>query len=114
MTGIDRVHLARAAAAVALVLAPLVAACGGDDEPAAQTETGPPLSVPGESTETMTEEATTEATTEPVAPPPPTEAPPPPPPPPPPADSPENDQPPPEDSPAERFEQYCDQYPDAC
>ena len=102
--------------AVALLVAALLAGCGGDDEPAANTDARPPLSVPGESTEvTATEEATTEATTEAVPPPPPAQpAPAPPPPPPPPADSPENDQPPPEDSPAERFEQYCDENPDAC
>ena len=32
----------------------------------------------------------------------------------PPADTPENDAPPPEDSPAERFEEFCDENPGAC
>ena len=31
-----------------------------------------------------------------------------------PADTPESDSPPPEDSPAERFEDYCDENPGAC
>ena len=31
-----------------------------------------------------------------------------------PADTPENDAPPPEGSPAERFEQYCNENPGAC
>ena len=32
----------------------------------------------------------------------------------PPADSPDNDTPPPEDTPAERFEEYCNENPGAC
>jgi hypothetical protein len=32
----------------------------------------------------------------------------------PPADTPESDVPPPEDSPAERFEEYCNENPGAC
>ena len=32
----------------------------------------------------------------------------------PPVDSPENETPPPEDSPAERFEEFCDENPGAC
>jgi hypothetical protein len=32
----------------------------------------------------------------------------------PPADTPENDTPPPEDTPAERFEEYCNENPGAC
>jgi hypothetical protein len=32
----------------------------------------------------------------------------------PPADTPENDAPPPEDTPAERFEEYCNENPGAC
>ena len=31
-----------------------------------------------------------------------------------PADTPENDAPPPEDTPAERFEEYCNENPGAC
>jgi hypothetical protein len=31
-----------------------------------------------------------------------------------PADTPENDSPPPKDSPAERFEEYCNENPGAC
>ena len=90
--------------------------CGGDEEPAATTPALPELTVPrGETTPTTPPE------TETVAPAPPADTAPPPddggapaPAPEPPADSPENDTPPPEDSPAERFEEFCDENPGAC
>jgi hypothetical protein len=111
----------------ALLLAALfalgaLAGCGGDEEPAAErTPTLPDLTVP----QTDEEPAPTpEPTpTAPAAPPPATEteaAPPstdggaPAPEPEPPADAPENDSPPPADSPAERFEEFCNENPGAC
>jgi len=103
-------------------------ACGGDDEPAAESIPPPPkLSVPGEDeppdipestddsestdTSTSTTEAEAPTTTEPPAPSGGTPAPatggaP--------ADSPQNDQPPPAGSPAERFEEFCSENPGAC
>jgi hypothetical protein len=97
---------------VALALVAL-AGCGGDDEPDEPATTVPDLTVPGRS---ETEDAAPPVTTvppAPVAPPtdtsggapaPPVEQP----------DSPENDTPPPPESPAERFEQFCDANPGAC
>jgi hypothetical protein len=94
-----------------------IAGCGGDDEPSTKTarelpklaipttetttppavETTPPTTptTVDPATETLPEEgpATTPTT---------------------PADTPENDAPPPKDSPAERFEQYCEENPGAC
>lgn len=98
-----------------MLVALAVAGCGGDDEPAAETRSEPaPLTVP--ETETTEETPTTVppvTTAEPVVPPgtdggvPAPESEPPP-------DSPENDTPPPEDSPAERFEEFCNDNPGAC
>ena len=97
--------------------------CGGDDEPSAQPITLPELTVP------QTDEAPPpdpETKTTAPAPPEPEPAPAPEPVPPstdggtvapapdPPADSPENDTPPPADSPAERFEDFCNENPGAC
>lgn len=110
------------------LLALVVAGCGGDDAEDVTTE-DTQVTVPDD-----TERDRTEATPiveEPVAPP---ETTPPPPPPPEPepapepepvdsgapatdpskADSPRNDKPPPSGSPAERFEQYCEENPGAC
>jgi hypothetical protein len=99
---------------LALLLVAALAGCGGDDEPSARTTrelpnlaipttTAPAVTEPAEppsttvdpATETLPEEgpATTPQT---------------------PADTPENDAPPPEDSPAERFEEYCNENPGAC
>jgi hypothetical protein len=100
----------------------VLAGCGGDDEPAAQTPTTiPSLTVP------QTDEAEPlDPGTETLAPAPPEPEPAPEPVPPstdggtpapapePPADSPENDSPPPADSPAERFEDFCNENPGAC
>jgi len=101
---------------VVVLLAAALAGCGGDDEPSAETTRDlPDLSVP-------TTEAPAEPTT-PAAPPaettvdPATETLPeegPEPAPEPPADTPENDAPPPEDTPAERFEEWCNENPGAC
>jgi hypothetical protein len=112
-----------------LILAALLAAgvssgCGGDEEPAAQTPPAlPDLTVP------QTDEAPPlDPATETVAPAPPEPEPEPVPEPvppstdggtaapvpEPPADTPENDTPPPPDSPAERFEDFCNENPGAC
>ena len=97
---------------MALVLVAL-AGCGGDDEPADDTITTPQLTVPGTDTP---EPAPTDTAPAPEPTPPadddsggapapaPEELP----------DSPENDTPPPEDSPADRFEEFCDANPGAC
>jgi hypothetical protein len=90
--------------------------CGGDDEPkAGTTRELPDLAIPTrtETAPPVTQEATPPATT--VDPAtetlpeegPPAESQPP-------ADTPENDAPPPKDSPAERFEEYCNENPGAC
>jgi type IV secretory pathway VirB10-like protein len=109
--------------AALLALALAAAGCGGDDEPASETEPAlPNLTVPQGDT------AETEPETEPEEPfdpstetlPPVETAPPstgggtPAPEAEPPADTPENDVPPPADSPAERFEEFCDDNPGAC
>jgi hypothetical protein len=99
---------------VPLLLVAALAGCGGGDEPADTTRSLPDLAIP--TTETMpppvTETAPATTTVDPATetlpeegPAPTTE---------PPQDTPENDAPPPEDSPAERFEQYCNENPRAC
>jgi hypothetical protein len=102
----------------------VLSACGRDDEPAADTTPAlPDLSVPGSDTPETAPAGPAEPEVEPeVEPEPaPAETVPPPsgggtpaPEAEPPADSPENDTPPPPDSPAERFEQFCDDNPGAC
>jgi hypothetical protein len=99
---------------VPLLVAAALAGCGGDDESSAEKPRElPNLSIPTTTTPTVTEETTTTPTTVdpatetlpeegPVTTP---ETP---------ADTPENDSPPPEDTPAERFEQYCNENPGAC
>jgi hypothetical protein len=100
---------------VPLVVAAL-AGCGGDEERATETtrelpdlaipttEAPPPAPEQAETTPTTVDPATETlpeegpAQTTPQAP----------------ADTPENDAPPPEDSPAERFEEYCNENPGAC
>ena len=96
----------------------VVPGCGGDDERAETTPALPELTIPR--TEATTPPATTPPP-EPTVPPEQTETLPPDgdggapaPTPEPPADSPENDTPPPADSPAERFEEFCDENPGAC
>ena len=100
-----------------MALAVAMAGCGGDDEPSTSTARElPDLSLPttttsttpsavdrtatvttpvDPATETLPEEGPSTTPREP-------------------ADTPENDAPPPEDSPAERFEQYCNENPGAC
>jgi hypothetical protein len=93
----------------------VLAGCGGDDEPAAETTRElPDLAVPTVTAPTETEEVEPPATTvDPATETLPEEGPatvpgePP-------ADTPENDAPPPEDTPAERFEEYCNENPGAC
>jgi hypothetical protein len=103
----------------------VLAGCGGDEEGSAETTPAlPNLTVPGgETPETdappqTQPEPTPDFQTETLPPvettpapqgggtPAPETAPP--------ADTPENDAPPPEDSPAERFEEFCDENPGAC
>jgi hypothetical protein len=108
---------------LALALAALLlVGCGGDDESADETTPAlPNLTVPrGDTGETVEPEPAPvpDPATEPLppvetvppssgggAPAPETEPPP---------DSPENDAPPPADSPAERFEEFCNENPGAC
>ena len=101
-----------------LLLLAAIAGCGGDDEPATDTARElPNLSIPTETTratpaapeettpstpttvdpatETLPEEGPSTTPTTP-------------------ADTPQNDAPPPQGSPAERFEQYCNDNPGAC
>lgn len=99
-----------------LLLVVAIAGCGGDDEPKTRTtQPLPDLAVPttgappadtapatptsttvDPATETLPEEGPTPTTGTP------------------PADTPQNDVPPPEDSPAQRFEDYCNENPGAC
>jgi hypothetical protein len=108
---------------VALLLVALVGAvagCGGDDEPVARPPSDPPdLTVP----QTDQIEVPAVPETETVAPAPTPEPEPAPtdtdggapaPAPEPPADTPDNDTPPPAESPAERFEDFCNENPGAC
>ena len=92
-----------------------LAGCGGDDESAETTRELPELAVPTTVTPPAeTQPAEPPATTvdpgtatlpeegpgtDPATPP---------------ADTPDNDTPPPEDTPAERFEEYCNENPGAC
>jgi outer membrane biosynthesis protein TonB len=110
---------------VALLVAVAVTGCGGDEDPAAEPPvTLPDLTVPQTDETPAPEpgpETTTPAPVEPApAPEPAPETPPstdggtPAPAPEPPADTPENDTPPPPDSPAERFEDFCNENPGAC
>ncbi|MET0613961.1 MAG: hypothetical protein ABW142_00835 [Thermoleophilaceae bacterium] len=98
-------------------MAALIAGCGGDDEPSTSTARElPKLSLPTTTSRTTPPvvEKTTPTTTT-VDPPTETlpeegpattpQAP---------GDTPENDAPPPQGSPAERFEQYCNENPGAC
>ena len=108
----------------ALLAAATATGCGGDEDPAAQPPvTLPDLTVP--QTHEAPEPETETTAPAPVAPEPepepaPEEVPPstdggtPAPAPEPPADTPENDTPPPADSPAERFEDFCNENPGAC
>jgi uncharacterized lipoprotein len=101
---------------LALLLVAALAGCGGDDEPERTTRELPDLSLPtvtettpapidtapapttttvDPATETLPEEGPSTTPEQPQ-------------------DSPENDSPPPGDSPAERFEDYCNENPGAC
>jgi hypothetical protein len=97
-----------------LLLVVALAGCGGDDEPTAETTRElPDLSIPTTTAPAVTEPAEPPSTTVDPA----TETLPeegPATTPEPPADTPENDAPPPGDSPAERFEEYCNENPGAC
>jgi hypothetical protein len=99
-----------------LLLVAALAGCGGDDEPSGETTRElPDLSLPRtETTPTdTTPEPQTTTTVDPATETLPEEGPEPAPEAPP-ADTPENDAPPPEDTPAERFEKWCDENPGAC
>jgi hypothetical protein len=112
--------LRRRAALVLALLALGAAGCGGDDEPAkesAEPVEAPELSVPGgdapalggDGTDTGTDAVPEEASPGETATQTPGEgdgsAP---------EDSPESDTPPPPDSPASRFEEFCEENPGAC
>jgi len=91
----------------------LATGCGGDDEPASDTETTPRITVPDEETTTAPPTETTPPRTQ-TTPPPQTTpdsggttTPPPP-------DSPENDQKPTPGTPEQRFEDFCDDNPGSC
>jgi hypothetical protein len=90
-----------------------LAGCGGDDEPTETTRELPKLSAPSTGTSPTVEETAPPPTTVnpatetlPLEGPPPSDTAP--------ADTPESDTAPPEDSPAERFEEYCNENPGAC
>jgi hypothetical protein len=90
-----------------------LAGCGADDEPAETTRDLPELSLPGSESTPAAEPTETQSTTVDPA----TETLPPEGPAPSdtaPADTPESDSAPPPDSPAERFEEYCNENPGAC
>jgi len=90
-----------------------LAGCGGDDEQAETTRELPELSLPSTEAAPQAEPTDTQSTTVDPA----TETLPPEGPSPSdtaPADTPESDTAPPSDSPAERFEEYCNENPGAC
>jgi hypothetical protein len=96
-----------------LLLVAAIAGCGGDDEPARTTHELPALSPPRSETTPTAEQTESPSTTVDPA----TETLPPEGPPASdtaPADTPESDTAPPENSPAERFEEYCNENPGAC
>jgi hypothetical protein len=101
-------------------MAVALAGCGGDSEPATDTARQlPELSIPTERTsppvtDTTTTPATTPTTVDPGTETLPTEGPTTPTTPETPDDTPTTDTPPPEGSPAQRFEQYCNENPGAC
>ena len=106
--------VAAAFGALLLVLAVTAAGCGGDEESNAEpAPQAPELTIPQTDPEpapTETTPTTTETTPLPTdggtaTPETPTETTP---------DTPENDTPPPQDSPAERFEDFCNDNPGAC
>ena len=96
-----------------LLLVAALAGCGGDDEPAETTRELPDLSLPStEAAPTVEQTEPSSTTVDPATetlpqegPPPSDTAP---------ADTPESDTAPPQDSPAERFEEYCNENPGAC
>ena len=94
----------------------VIAGCGGDDEPSTSTARElPKLGIPTTQTTppvVETTPATTPTTVDPATETLPEEGPATTPQAPP--DTPENDAPPPQGSPAERFEQYCNENPGAC
>jgi hypothetical protein len=96
-----------------LLLVAAIAGCGGDDEPAETTRELPDLSLPSteaaptvEQTEPSSTAVDPDTETIPLEEPPPSDTAP--------ADTPDSDTAPPEDSPAERFEEYCNENPGAC
>jgi hypothetical protein len=95
-----------------LLLVAAIAGCGGDDEPTETTRELPELSLPSTQATPTVEQTETSTTVDPATetlplegPRPSDTAP---------ADTPESDTAPPQDSPAERFEEYCNENPGAC
>jgi hypothetical protein len=108
-----RALTARLGALLLLSLAVLSAGCGGDQESSADPPPeAPELTIP-ETDQAPPPPTDTTPTTE-TTPPPTDGGTPTPPPAETPTDTPENDTPPPQDSPAERFERFCNDNPGAC
>jgi hypothetical protein len=90
-----------------------LAGCGGDDEPTATTRELPELTIPSAETAPTVEQTNTQSTTVdpatetlPQEGPPPSDTAP--------ADTPQSDTAPPSGTPAQRFEEYCNENPGAC
>lgn len=90
-----------------------LAGCGGDDEPTATTRELPDLAIPSTEAAPLREQTNTQSTTVdpatetlPQEGPPPSDTAP--------TDTPQSDTAPPSGTPAERFEEYCNENPGAC
>jgi hypothetical protein len=98
-----------------LTLAVLSTGCGADEESSADPPpTAPELTIPTTDEQEPAPQTDTTPTTETTPPSTDGGTPAPEPEPETPTDTPENDTPPPQDSPAERFEQFCNDNPGAC
>ena len=107
-----RALIARLGALLLLSLLVTAAGCGADQESSADSPPkAPELTIPETDSEPPPSETETTPTTE-TAPPPTTTTTPAQPTTP--SDTPQNDTPPPADSPAQRFEQFCNDNPGAC
>jgi outer membrane biosynthesis protein TonB len=110
-----RALIARLGALLLLSLAVLTAGCGADEESAADPPpTAPELTIPETDKQQPAPPTETTPTTETTPPATDGGTPTPQPDPTTPTDAPENDTPPPQDSPAQRFEEFCNDNPGAC